>query len=212
MSKSSRGSDSRSAMERHWETALLELTASQRSAIRQAMSGVKRGQQRNEMLRQAEKYGIELPVILLVMKAKTVTAKRNTVTKTPKRQCRDCPECGRRVAIRDDGILETHTGARKVTDTPWRCPGGANETMGGVTPPAKKAKTRRGANRNINCLRRDCDGTCGLIHNPSPYAIARPDPTGLRAANVKTSGRPTEVARNVRIIGGGLPSSGRRSR
>jgi hypothetical protein len=61
------------------------------------------------------------------------------------------------------------------------------------------------------CRLSDCDGGCGRTH--PKWAAARPDPTGLEAANVRTtgrlSGRPTPKGTQF-IGGGGLPGLGKR--
>jgi hypothetical protein len=60
----------------------------------------------------------------------------------------------------------------------------------------------------MSCLRRDCDGNCGLSHKRTKLAGQRRDPTGLEAANVRTTGRFT--AKRARFVGGGLPGLGKR--
>lgn len=69
-----------------------------------------------------------------------------------------------------------------------------------------KGKKRQG--KGISCLRRDCDGSCGLSHKRVKIAVERPDPSGLQAANVRTAGRPT--AKSARFVRGGLPGLGKR--
>jgi hypothetical protein len=60
------------------------------------------------------------------------------------------------------------------------------------------------------CRLSDCDGSCGRSH--PKLAVERPDPTGLEAANVRTtgrlSGRPTP--KGTQFLGGGLPGLGKR--
>jgi hypothetical protein len=72
----------------------------------------------------------------------------------------------------------------------------------------KKAKNQaKNRRRTVDCLRRDCDGNCGNIHKPSQMAVERPDPTGLQAANVRTTGR--AITKRARIFPGGLPGLGK---
>jgi hypothetical protein len=60
----------------------------------------------------------------------------------------------------------------------------------------------------MSCLRPDCDGSCGLSHKRTKIAVERPDPTGLQAANVWTTGRAT--AKSAHFVRGGLPGLGKR--
>ena len=66
----------------------------------------------------------------------------------------------------------------------------------------------KGKTRQEICVRRDCDGKCGLKHKRVKFAVEQPDPTGLEAANVRTTGRTT--AKRARFVGGGLPGLGKR--
>ena len=70
------------------------------------------------------------------------------------------------------------------------------------------ATGKKGKKRQEICVRRDCDGKCGLKHKRVKFAVERPDPTGLEAANVRTTGRTT--AKRARFVGGGLPGLGKR--
>lgn len=59
------------------------------------------------------------------------------------------------------------------------------------------------------CRLSDCDRSCGLSH--PKLAVEKPDPTGLDAANVRTTGRPAPAShRSARIVRGGLPGLGKR--
>lgn len=64
----------------------------------------------------------------------------------PQRQ--DCPECGNRVTVCDDGTLIPHyrgQGARIQFGGERRCPGGFDPALGGTIRPVAPPTTRYGA-------------------------------------------------------------------
>lgn len=210
-----------------------ELTAGQKAAIRRAVGHIpsESDEQHRVILRQAQKYGVAISVIKAVMGTYAAGTKAvpNKVTRSsssprlrkmptidvfqpptsakPRRtQRRACPECGSFVGIQAGGLLVTHIDKRRQHRRP--CPGG-------VPPPAKnQSKTTSQRKRVFDCLTKDCRGDCGLRHRPSRYAVQKPDPTGLSAANVRTSntGLRRPVRGEIRVLRGGLPGLGRRSR